>query len=81
MKLVIYYLFSDAKYIQNEIHVIKEFKHENIINYYESFIGYVIIIPNFNYLFKFLFLRNEFTWIVMEFCSGGSIQDFYKSTI
>ena len=33
---------SDVEYIRNEIHLMKTFKHENIINHYDSFIGCVI---------------------------------------
>lgn len=47
--------------IQQEILVLMDCKHPNIISYYGSY------------------LRRDKLWIVMEYCSGGSLQDIYQS--
>jgi serine/threonine protein kinase len=46
--------------IQQEIIVLKDCVHPNIISYYGSY------------------LRRDRLWIVMEYCSGGSLQDIYQ---
>ncbi|KAL3068137.1 hypothetical protein niasHT_038127 [Heterodera trifolii] len=46
--------------IQQEILVLKECVHRNIISYYGSY------------------LKRDRLWIVMEYCSGGSLQDIYE---
>ncbi|CAD5224668.1 unnamed protein product [Bursaphelenchus okinawaensis] len=48
--------------IQQEIVVLRECVHPNIISYYGSY------------------LRRERLWIVMEYCTGGSLQDIYHMT-
>ncbi|CAD5231812.1 unnamed protein product [Bursaphelenchus xylophilus] len=48
--------------IQQEIFVLRECVHPNIISYYGSY------------------LRRERLWIVMEYCTGGSLQDIYHMT-
>ncbi|KAI1720771.1 protein kinase domain-containing protein [Ditylenchus destructor] len=48
--------------IQQEILVLKDCRHPNIISYYGSY------------------LRRDRLWIVMEYCSGGSLQDIYQMT-
>ncbi|KAE9552321.1 hypothetical protein FO519_004446 [Halicephalobus sp. NKZ332] len=46
--------------IQQEILLLRECVHSNIISYYGSYI------------------KRDRLWIVMEYCSGGSLQDIYK---
>ncbi|CDW53997.1 mitogen activated protein kinase kinase kinase [Trichuris trichiura] len=53
---------DDFSVIQQEIVMMKECKHPNIIAYYNSY------------------LRRDKLWIVMEYCSGGSLQDIYHLT-
>uniref|UniRef100_A0A0K0FKW5 Mitogen-activated protein kinase kinase kinase kinase n=1 Tax=Strongyloides venezuelensis TaxID=75913 RepID=A0A0K0FKW5_STRVS len=48
--------------IQQEIYMLKDCLHPNIIAYYNSF------------------LKRDKLWIVMEYCSGGSLQDIYQLT-
>uniref|UniRef100_A0A915ENN7 Mitogen-activated protein kinase kinase kinase kinase n=1 Tax=Ditylenchus dipsaci TaxID=166011 RepID=A0A915ENN7_9BILA len=48
--------------IQQEILVLMDCRHPNIISYYGSY------------------LRRDRLWIVMEYCSGGSLQDIYQMT-
>ncbi|MFH4973788.1 hypothetical protein AB6A40_000497 [Gnathostoma spinigerum] len=48
--------------IQQEILMIKDCRHPNIIAYHGSY------------------LRRDRLWIVMEYCSGGSLQDIYHMT-
>lgn len=47
--------------IQQEILVLMDCKHSNIISYYGSY------------------LKRDRLFIVMEYCSGGSLQDIYRS--
>uniref|UniRef100_A0AC34FU61 Protein kinase domain-containing protein n=1 Tax=Panagrolaimus sp. ES5 TaxID=591445 RepID=A0AC34FU61_9BILA len=47
-------------HIQQEILVLKDCQHPNIISYFSSY------------------LKREKLWIVMEYCSGGSLQDIYQ---
>lgn len=47
--------------IQQEIMVLKDCVHANIIAYHGSY------------------LKRDRLWIVMEYCSGGSLQDIYQS--
>lgn len=49
--------------IQQEILLIRDCVHPNIIAYHGSY------------------LRRDRLWIVMEYCSGGSLQDIYHSNI
>uniref|UniRef100_A0A5S6QZ18 Mitogen-activated protein kinase kinase kinase kinase n=1 Tax=Trichuris muris TaxID=70415 RepID=A0A5S6QZ18_TRIMR len=53
---------DDFSVIQQEIVMMKECKHPNIIAYYNSY------------------LRRDKLCIVMEYCSGGSLQDIYHLT-
>uniref|UniRef100_A0A7E4VGJ3 Mitogen-activated protein kinase kinase kinase kinase n=1 Tax=Panagrellus redivivus TaxID=6233 RepID=A0A7E4VGJ3_PANRE len=46
--------------IQQEIHMLRDCVHPNIISYYASY------------------FRRDKLWIVMEYCSGGSLQDIYQ---
>uniref|UniRef100_A0A915ATY1 Mitogen-activated protein kinase kinase kinase kinase n=5 Tax=Parascaris univalens TaxID=6257 RepID=A0A915ATY1_PARUN len=48
--------------IQQEIMMMRECRHPNIIAYHGSY------------------LRRDRLWIVMEYCSGGSLQDIYHMT-
>lgn len=48
--------------IQQEIMVLKDCVHANIIAYHGSY------------------LKRDRLWIVMEYCSGGSLQDIYQMT-
>lgn len=47
--------------IQQEILVLMDCRHSNIITYFGSY------------------LKRNCLWIVMEYCSGGSLQDIYQS--
>uniref|UniRef100_A0A8P4G4I6 Mitogen-activated protein kinase kinase kinase kinase n=1 Tax=Dicentrarchus labrax TaxID=13489 RepID=A0A8P4G4I6_DICLA len=63
---------EDFAVVQQEILMMKDCKHSNIVAYYSSYLRIICIYQT--YLFR------DKLWICMEFCGGGSLQDVYHIT-
>lgn len=68
---------EDFNIIQQEIAILADCKHDNIVGYYGSYLRYV-----FPWLLNIInplhvVTRGDKLWIAMEFCGGGSLQDIY----
>jgi serine/threonine protein kinase len=61
---------EDFNIIQQEIQILSDCKHQNIVGYYGSYLssGYDLVLEE---------ERRDKLWIAMEFCGGGSLQDIY----
>uniref|UniRef100_A0A8C6L424 Mitogen-activated protein kinase kinase kinase kinase n=1 Tax=Nothobranchius furzeri TaxID=105023 RepID=A0A8C6L424_NOTFU len=63
---------EDFAVVQQEILMMKDCKHSNIVAYFGSYLRCPHKVP---YLF-----RRDKLWISMEYCGGGSLQDIYHVT-
>jgi len=57
---------SGLEMIKKELSIISVFNHENIVKYY----GYVVEFGE----------RQSYVYLIMEYCSGGSLDDLITST-
>ncbi|KAK3731504.1 hypothetical protein QZH41_008531 [Actinostola sp. cb2023] len=78
---------DDFALIQQEIAMMEQCQHENIINYIGSYMRsrscqamYLYMIRRMITYFGNSVFRREKLWIGMEFCGGGSLQDIYCVT-
>ena len=65
----------DFNIIQQEIAILVDCKHANIVGYYGSYLKYVNLLSW--WLCMVTVARGDKMWIAMEFCGGGSLQDIY----
>ena len=66
---------EDFNIIQQEIAILADCKHENIVGYYGSYLRYLCVVMVIVY--GQYVARGDKLWIAMEFCGGGSLQDIY----
>jgi serine/threonine protein kinase len=64
--------------IQQEIVVLRDCSHPNIIAYFGSYLRCNVFFWSFCKIYFFV-CRRDRLWIVMEYCGGGSLQDIYHS--
>jgi [mitogen-activated protein kinase] kinase 5 len=79
LKFMNFSLGDDFSIVQQEIYMLKDCKHHNIIAYFGSYLRLFIHVVCYNLFFKdFISFRRDKLWIAMEFCGGGSMQDIYN---
>ncbi len=76
---------DDFSIVQQEIYMLKDCKHPNIIAYFGSYLRFGNFYEGLSALLwevKWLcILRRDKLWIAMEFCGGGSLQDIYNGNL
>ncbi len=72
MKIIKVDAKDDIKAVLQEIQTLRDCRHQNIVEFYDSYFRFV----HFSITY---FLRHNKLWICMEFCGGYSMQDIYTS--
>ncbi|VDO82898.1 unnamed protein product [Soboliphyme baturini] len=71
---------DDFAAIHQEIIMMRECKNPNIVNYFNSYLQFLLFDFSSCSIIYFLYFRRDKLWIVMEYCGGGSLQDMYHMT-